>query len=252
MKGGYGPSAGWSSFDPRTGKPASSARPPPPRTKSAYEYFKATPKMPTQEQQQQQSPKKKQGFAPRGAGGDEPMARNTSAYSSTPRKTATTDRASYFEFVPTSPPPTARKASASESVDPLLRHSNNLVPELERASSRYATTGGEKTYLSSSSSSRPHLGRSASVRDPLFGTVPSPTGRHRSASPKYDRSSRRRMSSSSPSSGSSSDAGSDARPKAVPKSRLRPNQKFSDFHPSRDWKAGTGEREYIFISGHVY
>ncbi|BDD57187.1 hypothetical protein MAP00_002576 [Monascus purpureus] len=236
MKGGYN-GRGWSSFDPKTGtQPTAnsyraSATPPRPkpvptaqstRAKSAYEYFKTASNPPTPE------PKKKHGFAPRTAGGDEPPARNTEAYNRAHRH----DRSnSYFESVPS---PTAKKTSTDSRYQSESSGRSTPVPGLERTSTKYFTTGGEKISLSS-----PGLGRSTSVRDPLNGSgaVPnSQAGRNRSASPKYRTDWTHKQSSST----SSSDTETAERPKAVPKSRLRPDQKFSDFHTPQDWSKGTG------------
>ena len=61
----------------------------PPRPKLAYEYFQAPPKPGwnnTGPSCSHTSARRKQGFAPRTAGGDEPMAANTFDYSSVPRE----------------------------------------------------------------------------------------------------------------------------------------------------------------------
>lgn len=60
-----------------------------PRPKSAYEYFETPPKSGgnnTGQSRLHTSARRKQAFAPGTAGGDEPMAANTSAYSSVPRE----------------------------------------------------------------------------------------------------------------------------------------------------------------------
>ncbi|KAJ5819197.1 Heat shock protein DnaJ N-terminal [Penicillium riverlandense] len=222
---------GWQQFDPRTGRAAPSSGAAPrqnapfgqqgPRPKSAYEYFKAPP--PTASNPT--SPKKKQGFAPGTAGGDEPMARGTSAYTTNHR----TDRP--FSYIDPEPSP------------------------MGGYSSRYAGTGGEKTFFAS-----PKLNRSATMRTPSGSYRPSSSadhpisssgqpGRHHSASPK-DRSTRsRNISISSSSSDLDDDSESDSdevnvgrtgafKPKAVPKSRLRPHQKFADFHREDDSSPG--------------
>src|SRR5204862_2966578 len=85
------------------------------------------------------------------------------------------------------PAPTAKKQLQPE--EPAA----TAIPSLERLSTRYATAGGEKTYVSAA-----RMERSASVRHPPFvepdsrphTNPPSPTspqssrGRHHSASPK--------------------------------------------------------------------
>ncbi|KAJ5091243.1 Heat shock protein DnaJ [Penicillium alfredii] len=233
----------WQNFDPRTGRaapnPGATPRQNAPfgqsaRPKSAFEYFRENYR--TQKPSTPQSPKKRQGFAPGTAGGDEPMARNTSSY------TSRSDRPTshYFDAAP---PPTAKKPAEPESTF--------VSPEFERASSRYAKAGGERTFFSSD-----EFGRSASVRTPSGSyrpnsrtnppsPVPPQPDRHRSASPKDRRN--RTYSASTSSSDSEDDEEESVRrrskfkPKAVPKSRLRPHQKFSDFHRQDYSSPGTGE-----------
>lgn len=250
---------GWHSFNPRTGRttPTSGVPPRPnaafgksPRPKSAYEYFKdkATGASP------HSAAKKKQGFAPGTAGGDEPMARNTSAYTNVPRHERPTSQ--YFE---SAPPPTAQKPAAP---GPFARPAQapGFSQENERASSRYATSGGERTFFSSTG-----FGRSASVRTPSGSYQPnshtnpsSPFSgqqphRHRSASPKERSGRGRRYSMSTSSSDLDEDEDDDEdavprpsafKPKAVPKSRLRAHQKFSDFRNTEASRPGTGERSF--------
>ncbi|KAL2871888.1 DnaJ domain protein [Aspergillus lucknowensis] len=234
MKGNAMP--GWSSFDPRgrTGQPGAVPRPagtangPSARPKSAYEYVHTSAKPTAGESAHTQSAKKKQGFAPRAAGGDEPMAANTASYRN----------ASRFDRFAPAPSPTSRKPAAGFPNG--AEHMNN--PEYERSSSKYATTGGERTFFSSSM-----LGRSASTRtstkspNPRPRTnPPSPTpqenGRHRSASP-YLKADRGRNYDSTSSSDLSEEEVS-YKPKAVPKSRLRQQQKFANFHRTNGWNAG--------------
>lgn len=242
MKGsGAGGMPGWNQFDPRTGRTgqsrpndgqSQSARP-----KSAYEYFKSAYNMPKPD-----PARRKHGFAPRTAGGDEPMAPNTSAYTSTPREN--NRWSDYFESVP---PPTARKPTAAETAQAQAQAQTQPQPQgdrfgsfAERASSRYATAGGEKTFFSSAG-----LGRSATVRDPpqrsrspsrgFPSNADSSTGRHRSASPKV-----KRESTSSTSSSDMDEERPPFQPK-IPKSKLRPNQKYSDFRTRQDRRSGNGE-----------
>ncbi|XHG07351.1 hypothetical protein AWENTII_010503 [Aspergillus wentii] len=236
---------GWAQFDPRTGRsghpgaaPRANATPngQSARPKSAYEYFKTSPKTAGPDPSRSQSTKKKQGFAPRGAGGDEPMATNTSAYSNTPRGERFQASDPFFESVPS---PTARKSAAA--------FGTRRAPDLERSSSKYATSGGERTFFSSAG-----LGRSPSARaspgSPKSRSRTNPSSpssprssRHRSASP-HTKANRDRAFSSSTSSSDTEDDGLHPyrKPKAVPKSRLRPNQKFADFRPQQDWNPGTG------------
>ncbi|KAK1146961.1 hypothetical protein N8T08_002288 [Aspergillus melleus] len=235
MKGNGMP--GWNQFDPRTGRSAFPGATPRPTTasagqqrpKSAYEYFKTSPKPSTPDPSRAQSARKKQGFAPRAAaGGDEPMASSTSSYSNAYRG----ERSQTPNVFGTAPSPTARKAAAGFS----SRADTLRTPEFERASRQYASTGGERTFFSSTG-----FGRSSSVRDstgspkPYSRTnPPSPTppesGRHRSASPKFKTDTSRNYSSTSSSETDDDDIFPAHKPKAVPKSRLRPHQKFSGFH----------------------
>ena len=238
MKGSGG-MPGWSQFDPRTGQSASprpgatagqSARP-----KSAYEYFRESQNASRPGSFNAQSTKKKQGFAPNTPGGDEPMASNTSAYTSASRDRAPR-RSNYFGTVRT---PTAKKPPASEA-EPQADKPSTFA---ERARNRYAATGGEKTYFSS-----PFVGRSASMREtPPRSRSPratkpdanSPnTARHRSVSPR----SRRNTSETSSSDTEDEDSRRPFTPR-VPKSRLRGHQKFSDFHTQRDSNSNSGNGE---------
>ncbi|KAJ5756478.1 Heat shock protein DnaJ [Penicillium manginii] len=203
--------AGWRGFDPNTGVTERRILPRPPH-----------------------SPKKRNGYAPGASGDDEPMARNTSAYTSSSRPSSM-----YFDSPPRAP--TAKKPVAPD-LPP-------FQPEYERASSRYATAGGEKTFFTSSG-----LGRSSTVRTPSGGyrtssartNPPSPTpsqhGRHRSVSPK---SGRNRAYSVSETSSDLDDDEEDIpepqpKPKAVPKSRMRHRQKFPDLYGNES-SSSTGE-----------
>ncbi|KAL1883765.1 hypothetical protein Plec18167_002773 [Paecilomyces lecythidis] len=241
---------GWANFDPRTGKSYPAPRGTPTgtpsgqsaRPTSAYEYFKTAygkqppPTQPATGPSRTQSTRKKQGFAPGTPGGDEPPATNTSAYTSAPRP----ERA----FYEAAPAPTAKKTAPPEEF---------TIPGFERLSTRYATSGGERTYFSSSG-----LGRSSTVREspssprPHSRTnPPSPahtkSGRHRSASPQL-KNRDRAFSSSTTSSDLDEDDDEDDedqptfKPRAVPKSRLRPNHKFSDFYRN----SGAGENPSIW------
>ncbi|KAJ9380805.1 hypothetical protein DTO063F5_6514 [Paecilomyces variotii] len=245
---------GWANFDPRTGKSYPAPRGTPTgtttgqsaRPRSAYEYFKTAyekqppPTQPATGPPRTPSTRRKQGFAPGTPGGDEPPAANTSAYTNVPRP----ERA----FYEPAPAPTAKKTTAPEEF---------TIPGFERLSTRYATSGGERTYFSSSG-----LGRSSTVRDspssprPHSRTNPpspahSKSGRHRSASPQLKNRDRAFSSSAT-----SSDLDEDEddldededrptfKPRAVPKSRLRPNQRFSDFY--KDWNSGAGENPSVW------
>ncbi|OGM46763.1 DnaJ domain protein [Aspergillus bombycis] len=245
MKGNH--TSGWSQFDPRTGRSGYSGATPrtnassasqSTRPKSAYEYFKTSPKSAGSESTRAHSTKKKQGFAPRSAGGDEPMAPNTSSYSNVPRN----ERPQMRDFFGPAPSPTARKAAAGFQ----NREENSSTPEVERTGSKYAGTGGEKTFFSSA-----WLGRSASMREspgspkPHARTnPPSPTpresGRHRSASPKFKTDHNRNYTSTSSSDIDDEDANPEHKPKAVPKSRLRPHQRYANFHTQQKFDSKTG------------
>jgi len=246
MRGGQTP--GWQGFDPSTGRTSGSTPGPgaqrhpfgasaqSTRPKSAFETFQNA-----HANAQANNAKKKQGFAPGAAGGDEPMARNTSAYSSSSR----TERPSsqYFE---SAPPPTAKKPA--ETV-PNKQHP--FTPEFERSSRSYAQAGkGEKTFFSSTG-----LGRSQTMRTPSGSTRPnvnanasSPasgrSGRHRSASPKARRNPNNYDSTSS------SESEDIPKPKAVPKSRLRPEQKFADFHRQQAQGPRNGEDLFSYWVKH--
>ncbi|KAJ5126689.1 Heat shock protein DnaJ N-terminal [Penicillium atrosanguineum] len=245
-----GNASGWRGFDPETGRatasPGSSGSAPrqqnapfgAQRPQSAYEFFKDSAR--SQKPASPNSPKKRNGFAPGTAGGDEPMARNTSAYNS-----SRSERPSSMYF-DSAPPPTAKKPAAPEPAPSFT----------QRTGSSYATAGGEKTFFSSSG-----LGHASTVRTPSgsYRTSNSRTNpsspvngeseRHRSASPKARRN--RSYSVSSTTSSELNDDDDDEihevrrsnafKPKAVPKSRLRPNQKFTDFYRHENSSSGHGE-----------
>ncbi|OQE15385.1 hypothetical protein PENFLA_c032G03887 [Penicillium flavigenum] len=235
MRGGQ--ASGWQGFDPSTGRatggvPGPGAQRHPfgtsaqsTRPKSAFEAHNS--------HSNAQSFKKKQGFAPGVAGGDEPMARNTSAYSNNSR----TERMSSQYFKP-AVPPTAKKPTSPEPSQPNPRHS--YTPEFERPSRSYAQAGkGEKTFFSSTG-----LGRSATMRTPSGShqnahTGKSPasgrSGKYRSASP-----SPRRNANNYDSTSSSEGEEPRPKPKAVPKSRLGQHQKFADFHNPGTASPGNG------------
>lgn len=241
--------AGWRGFDPETGRATPSSGGTPrqqntpfgnPRPKSAYEYFKEN--MKSQGPASPNSPKKRNGFAPGTAGGDEPMATNTSAYTN---NRSARPSSMYFD---SATPPTAKKPAAPDPPP--------FNEEPKRFSTSYATTGGEKTFFTS-----PGLGRSATGRTPSGSyrtsnsrtNPPSPVHgqheRHRSSSPKDRRNRTYSLSTSSSDLDDETDEEevvevprpSGFKPKAVPKSRLRPNQKFADFYRHENSSSGTGE-----------
>ncbi|KAJ5089243.1 hypothetical protein N7532_007927 [Penicillium argentinense] len=246
-----GASSGWRQFDPSTGHSTPGGTPRQqnqpfgnPRPKSAYERYQESFR--TQNPSSNpHSPKKRTGFAPGTAGGDEPMARNTSAYTSSSRSERPSS--AYFE---SAPPPTAKKPSNVDPSEDL--HDFEPRPEFSRTSSRYATSGGEKTFFNSS-----RLGRSSTMRTPSGGyptsnsrtnppsPIPSHRERHRSASPKG----RRERAYSADETSSDGDDSEEEffppptrtqKPKAVPKSRLGRNKKPSDFYEQGDSSSGTG------------
>ncbi|CRG89265.1 Meiotically up-regulated gene 184 protein [Talaromyces islandicus] len=229
---GFQTMPGWAKFNPTNGKTG----PPPPPTRSnttagtsgqssrrsAYDHVNNRPHPAAFGRSA--TTKKKQGFAPGTPGGDEPMARNVSAYANTPRAERTS---AFFDSVPS---PTARRTPASSRPETPLE---DPAPEFERTSHPYARTGGERTYFNSAGLARAYSMRdSSSSRARSRTNPPSPTSpvssRHRSASPKYRHSS---SSSSSLSSEEESDSDTDIptfvpRQKATPTSRLRPSQRF--------------------------
>ncbi|KAJ5407345.1 hypothetical protein N7465_008629 [Penicillium sp. CMV-2018d] len=247
MRGGQAP--GWQGFDPATGRATGGAPGPgaqrhpfgtsaqSTRPKSAFEAHNS--------HSNAQSFKKKQGFAPGAAGGDEPMARNTSAYSNN-----RAERMSSQYFKP-AVPPTAKKPASPEPPQPKSRHS--YTPEFERPSRSYAQAGkGEKTFFSSTG-----LGRSATMRTPSGSSrqnahtgKSSPasgrSGRYRSASP-----SPRRNTNNYDSTSSSEGEETRPKPKAVPKSRLGPHQKFADFYNPGTASPGNGMdfTSFLFSNG---
>lgn len=247
MRGGQAP--GWQGFDPATGRatggvPGPGAQRHPfgtsaqsTRPKSAFEAHNS--------HSNAQSFKKKQGFAPGVAGGDEPMARNTSAYSNN-----RAERMSGQYFKP-AVPPTAKKPTSPEPPQPKSRHS--YTPEFERPSRSYAQAGkGEKTFFSSTG-----LGRSATMRTPSGSShqnahtgKSSPasgrSGRYRSVSP-----SPRRNTNNYDSTSSSEGEETRPKPKAVPKSRLGPHQKFADFYNPGTASSGNGMdfTSFLFANG---
>ena len=143
---------------------------------------------------------RKGGFAPATPGGDEPMARNTSAYSNTPRTAQPHAPRAETQYPPPppGPPPTSKNSEpptsdsfrsfrSPHSTDDPFAHSDRL-------STPYASMSGERTYFSSeglnkSPSNRSNKGSGglssgfpSHANSPLSPRMP---GRHRSASPNY-------------------------------------------------------------------
>lgn len=216
---------GWTSFDPRTGRSSQHAeKPPMPRpqqpqkSQSAYHAFNAEAKESKTPQERPKPSKKKNGFAPCTPGGDEPMAKSTSAYFSASRADRPHAPNPPHTYYAAAPSPTAKKHAVPE------QQPENIIPNLERARNTYASVGGERMYFSST-----NLGRSSSVRE-SSGSHPrtnppsqdSPTSssrsRHHSASPKLKPDENYRSTSTS--SSDTDEVFPNFRPKAVPRSRL--------------------------------
>lgn len=105
---------------------------------------------------------KKPGFAPATPGADEPQAQRSSAYFNVSNRG---ERPSAPRANTHFPPPPSRTGAIPRKPDPLHAFKSTAGPENPfaksgRLSTPYATTGGEKTYLSSQG-----LGRSASWRE---------------------------------------------------------------------------------------
>lgn len=187
-----------------------------------------------------QSTRKRPGYAPATPGVyNEPMAPpNTSAYQHVSRgdRPHTSKPHSYFDFAPQSPTiPHARSGNSP------LRHAKSeeqqIRPQrpggMERKTTRYATAGGEKTYVGSG------VSRSSSLRnspvDPRYGDhgfersqLRHGTTRNHSAGPHFRKASA--GSDSSDTSSSSDELESQPRPKAMPRrrferTRARPGQR---------------------------
>ncbi len=235
----------------------------PPKTRPGWDQFREPEvNIPNLNRANTTRTPKRQGFAPGAVGGDEPAARNASAYFNVTRggRPNVSGPPPPFDLPPRGSSPTMRKP------DPVGRFrsqsgSDNLSMGAERISTPYATTGGERTYFSSSG-----LGRSASTREPqqeterngtrgtTYRTPSSQTRseRHQSASPSMRNSSHRHRSPSlySTSSASSTDSAHTedgrryyaSRRKAeqsrVPRDGSRTRRSFD--HPGGNESKGTG------------
>ncbi|KAI4218445.1 MAG: hypothetical protein LQ349_008716 [Xanthoria aureola] len=165
---------------------------------------------------------KKGGFAPGFSVGDEPPARNTSAYSHVSKGEKVDGPRSNSESHPAPPPapPPPPPASSSQRSsqkrpDPLKPFrpqsgAEEILANNERLSTPYATSGGEKTYFSTGFS-RPTSARDGTSADDVYDSEPNPKNAsatsqrgHRSASPKMR--SARPVSISSTSSSSSDES----------------------------------------------
>ena len=136
----------------------------PPRHHRSYEHFQNIPQPQPgfPGMSRAQSTRKPAGWAPN-TPGDEPMAQRTSAYAHHSQEQR---RESYFPDDGTSHSPNMARHEPASSP---LRHSQSSTgldnasrrpqrPELNRLSTRYAQSSGEKTYVNG-------VGRSASVRN---------------------------------------------------------------------------------------
>ncbi|KAG8205122.1 J domain-containing protein [Trichophyton interdigitale] len=252
---------GWTSFDPRTGraqeKPASKPRGSQQRGQSAYHAFteEARKAAETPTPERSKSTKAKNGFAPRTAGGDEPMAKcATSYYNLRGERNRDSDPMSYF--FSTAPSPTAKKPQPYDDL------SDPPTPNLHRTSSKYATSGGEKTYVPKAG-----INRSSSVREEATSrpqtNPPSPinsatnSNRRHSASPKLKPNRQSTFSASSSSSTASSETDDTdevmlkPRRKAVPRSRRAPNGSAwkANFHDNNNKSSATGESPFGWAMG---
>ncbi|KAL8649302.1 MAG: hypothetical protein Q9226_005634 [Calogaya cf. arnoldii] len=146
---------------------------------------------------------KKGGFSPGFSVGDEPPPRNTSAYFNVPKGEKPDASRSNFESRPVPPPPppaSSNQRSSLKRPDPLKPFrpqsaTDDNLANNERLSTPYATSGGEKTYFSTSFS-RPTSAREGTSAGDVYDSEPlnrSPNPKsasaashrgHHSASPK--------------------------------------------------------------------
>ncbi|KAI4190199.1 MAG: hypothetical protein L6R41_000945 [Letrouitia leprolyta] len=108
---------------------------------------------------------KKSGFAPGFSTGDEPPARNTSAYFNVAKGERPDISRPEFEPRSNAPPPAANQRNTPKRPEPMKAFKPQSAAEdsfanSERISTPYATSGGEKTYFTSTG-----LGRSSTSRD---------------------------------------------------------------------------------------
>lgn len=169
---------------------------------------------------------KKGGFAPGFSVGDEPPARNTSAYLNVSKGEKVDGSRSNFESRPAPPPPpppppaSSNQRSSQKRPEPLKPFrpqsaTEEVLANNERLSTPYATSGGEKTYFSTGFS-RPTSAREGTSAGDAYDSEPldrSPNPKnvsatsqrgHHSASPKMR--SARPVSISSTSSSSSDES----------------------------------------------
>ncbi|KAL8783828.1 MAG: hypothetical protein Q9213_004374 [Squamulea squamosa] len=147
---------------------------------------------------------RKGGFAPGFSGGDEPPARNTSAYLNVSKGEKPDISRSNYESRPVPPPPPTSASTdqrgSQKRPDPLKPFrpksaTEDIFTNSERLSTPYATSGGEKTYFSTGFN-RPTSAREGTSTGDVYDSEPldkspnpvsarttSQRG-HRSASPK--------------------------------------------------------------------
>ncbi|EZF88546.1 hypothetical protein H110_01009, partial [Trichophyton rubrum MR1448] len=252
---------GWTSFDPRTGraqeKPTSKPRASHQRGQSAYHAFaeEARKAAETPTPERSKSTKAKNGFAPRTAGGDEPMAKcATSYYNLRGERNRDSDPMSYF--FSTAPSPTAKKPQPYDDL------SDPPTPNLHRTSSKYAKSGGEKTYvpkagINCSSSVREETASRPQTNPPSPINSATNSNRRHSASPKLKPNKQSTFSASSSSSTTSSETDDtdevilNPRPKAVPRSRRAHNGSAwkANFHDNNNKYSATGESPFGWAMG---
>jgi hypothetical protein len=217
--------------------------PPPgflPRHHRSYEHFQNMPQTVFPGMSRTASARKPAGFAPGTPGDDEPMTQRTSAYAHVHGQRYD----SYFpdDGIPRSPtmarpePATSplKKSHSSTNLNDASRRPRR--PEVERISTQYATSGGEKTYVNG-------VGRSASLRNSPVEREWGSYGDDDLRRPHSHHASSARHQSASPNlrpthptkelSSSESDSSSDAEPENFacrPKVKPRPRRQ----------KAGTG------------
>ena len=212
----------------------------PPRHQRSYEHFQNETQPGFPGMSRAQSARKPAGFAPTSRIGDEPMAQSTSAYGNYSQER----RDSYF---PNDDTPRSPNMARHEPGTSPLKHSqssNGLGgaprrphrPELERLSTRYAQSSGEKTDVNgvgrSNSAKNSPVERDWGGHEDYDLRRPhshhASTARHQSASPNLRHATAAEAVSSSESESSTDDEPENfaSRPKAKPRTRRQ--------------KAGTG------------
>lgn len=131
---------------------------------------------------------KKGGFSPGTLGGDEPPARNTSAYFNTghgdrPDNLKPNSRSTNAEF--RAPPPPGQRGPSQTRPDPLRQFKVHVgqddpVGNSERISTPYATAGGEKTYFSSTPFQTSSKARDKANQNEVYDSEPQSANTSRS------------------------------------------------------------------------